>query len=147
MAKKAIPTYEMLLKSNEELIEPPKVFRLSENETANVECSIYDSGFDQNSLSIMINGKKNERNVSKNNNSIIYQIKNYQNTDMNFECSAKRKNGKYQTRKMKVAPRLTREINDDEIPCSTNKCVNNGLCVKSTSSNIELCLYVIALTN
>ncbi|KAE9550363.1 hypothetical protein FO519_006423 [Halicephalobus sp. NKZ332] len=122
----AIPVYEMVLKSNEDLTAPSQVIRLSPNETADVTCKIYDSGFEPDSLSFLENDKpvKNDRNL----NSVTRRVKGNKH-EMNFDCSAKRVNGSYQTRKMKVAPRLSRELLDDDLLCPTNKCLNNGLCV------------------
>lgn len=134
---KAIPLYEIELKSNELLTDSTKLIRLSENETANVSCSIYDSGFNSSSLILLKNGEAVKN--AKQANSITYQIKNYSNYEINFECSATRLNGKYQTRKMKVAPRLVREILDNEKPCEENICLNNGLCIKS-AEHIDVCI-------
>ena len=139
----AIPVYEMVLKSNEDLVAVSQVIRLSENETADVKCKIYDSGFEADSLSLLENEKpiKNDRNT----NSITYRIKGSK-SEKHFSCTAKRVNGNYQTRKMEVIPRLSRELRDDEIPCTTKKCFNNGMCVyREGLETSQYCMYVLSL--
>ena len=144
MADEAIPNYEMVLKSNEELQEKLKLIRLAPNETANVSCRIYDSGFDSNFLSFTKNGKA----VTQSNGiGYTYQVKSYKVSSgpINFTCSAKRSNGKVQTRLMRVTGSLMRELYDDEVPCPINKCQNDGLCVSQknpTKHDIDFCMYV-----
>jgi len=128
----------MVLKSNEDLTATIQIVRISENETANVKCKVYDSGFETDSLSLLENDKpvKNDKNA----NSIIHRIKGSK-TETNFTCSAKRVNGNYQTRQIKVIPRLAREIMDNEVPCTVNKCYNNGVCVyRKGFENAQYCI-------
>uniref|UniRef100_A0AC35G599 EGF-like domain-containing protein n=1 Tax=Panagrolaimus sp. PS1159 TaxID=55785 RepID=A0AC35G599_9BILA len=135
----------MTLKSNEELTNNVKIIRLAENESANISCRIYDAGFVTESLSFFKNGKpvSNAPSIGH-----TYQVKNYNYSDgpMTFVCSAKRKNGKVQTREMRVTGGLRRELYEHEVPCAINKCKNDGFCVAQkefSNKDIEFCICPI----
>uniref|UniRef100_A0A914XZG8 EGF-like domain-containing protein n=1 Tax=Panagrolaimus superbus TaxID=310955 RepID=A0A914XZG8_9BILA len=145
MLSEAIPNYEMILKSNEELTNNIKIIRLAENESANISCRIFDAGFDPESLSFQKNGRPVTNAPSLGH---TYQVKNYSYSDgpFNFYCSAKRKNGKVQTREMRVTGGLRRELYEHEVPCAVNKCYNDGMCVAQkefSNKDIEFCICPI----
>uniref|UniRef100_A0A7E4WA30 EGF-like domain-containing protein n=1 Tax=Panagrellus redivivus TaxID=6233 RepID=A0A7E4WA30_PANRE len=142
MSSDAIPSYEMVLKSNE-VSTDEQIVRLSENETATISCRINDTGFKEGTLKFSKNGKPIS---SKGSNGLTYNVENYNSSGgpITFICASTRLDGTSQTRKLKVTSRLSRKITKDDKLCAVNKCINDGVCVQGnadqTLDTTEYCI-------
>lgn len=76
--------------------------------------------------------------------SVSYQLSNYANANgtINFDCSAKRRNGKYQLRSLRIAPKLKVRVPPNVEECEINHCKNGGLCVNERGLGDPYCMCV-----
>lgn len=62
-----------------------------------------------------------------------------------FDCTARRRNGKYQSRSMKLVRSRNPRLSNGDIECEKNNCRNEGIClVNPNGDNYCMCVLIVS---